>query len=315
MSSVKFWPLAAGALLFALGGCAELTTYSHETDLKPSQAHEAFIDAKQRVVFTIPGSVTDINNKQTAVLRICAEPSPDALSAIAATTNGSISDDKVRAQLATALSETSSNIGLRTQSIQLMRDAMYRLCEGAASGELSSTQFEMLQRRFQNSMVAILAIEQLTGAVRPASAQLSSSANFGSAKDIASLTESTINAREASSAAAAIATKKAEAVTAAEAAVTAYLADKGGTEDGLTDTQKKELEPLKTKVSIAKSEQASADTDAANLKDKLDIYMVGMKAIGGGDMATSATATSSGGSGSSVSDTSATAIATAVSSM
>lgn len=43
---------------------------------------------------------------------------------------------------------------------------MYRNCEAYALGGASSIGLGTLQRRFQSTMVAILAIEQLTGAVR-----------------------------------------------------------------------------------------------------------------------------------------------------
>jgi hypothetical protein len=42
---------------------------------------------------------------------------------------------------------------------------MYRLCEGYQGGALSADQFNRLQRRYQNMMLGLLAIEQLTGAV------------------------------------------------------------------------------------------------------------------------------------------------------
>ena len=58
-------------------------------------------------------------------------------------------------------------IGLRTQSIQLLRDAMYRICEAYWNDALDSESLIAMHRRFQNLMTGLLAIEQLTGAVRP----------------------------------------------------------------------------------------------------------------------------------------------------
>jgi hypothetical protein len=44
---------------------------------------------------------------------------------------------------------------------------MYRICEGVLNGELSEDDFLDLHRRYQRIMVTLVAIEQLTGAVRP----------------------------------------------------------------------------------------------------------------------------------------------------
>ncbi len=131
---------------------------------------------------------TDITANDVQMLSICAEPSPDGLSAVSASGAARNSTSAASQALQAAIAESAGSIGLRTQSIQLMRDSMYRLCEGYLSGGLGPASFETLHRRFQNSMVAILAIEQLTGAVRPPSIQLSGGAGVGSAEEVTQLT-------------------------------------------------------------------------------------------------------------------------------
>lgn len=125
------------------------------------------LDAKQRAVFSAAKSKDVI---------VCAEPSPDALSAYGASLSATITKNPTeQAQLAETLAEQAASIGLRTQSIQLMRDAMYRACEGFLSGGITSTEFYLLQRRFQNLTLGLLAIEQLTGAVKAEQVALSTS--------------------------------------------------------------------------------------------------------------------------------------------
>lgn len=293
-----------------VSGCAQLTTYNHSRIVKPNVVEQTFIDAKQRVIVTVPGA----NPDGSAFIRFCAEPSPDALSALAAAGNGGLTAaEKASLQAAFSFSETASNIGLRTQSIQLMRDAMYRICEGVASGVLTSGQFETLHRRFQNSMVAILAIEQLTGVVKPAGAQLSTSSGIGAAKEIAAFSENAAKAQEASIAADADAKTKAKALTDAQDKAKAYLTTAGVAEDALTSDQQKSYAPLKESVTKATAAKAAADTTAAAANDKLAIYQTGMNAVGGGNMATSGTATLTGGTGGPIDAAAATAIAEAVS--
>jgi hypothetical protein len=148
-----------------LAGCANFDSIYRTIDVNGKAVS---IDAKQRAVFS-----ADATKKAV----ICAEPSPDALSAYGASLSGTFAKSSTeQAQLAAALAEQSASIGLRTQSIQLMRDAMYRACEGYLSGGISEGEFYSLQRRFQNLTLGLLAIEQLTGAVKAEQVALSTSA-------------------------------------------------------------------------------------------------------------------------------------------
>ena len=61
--------------------------------------------------------------------RVCAEASPDALSAYAAELAAKADSGKIGAELVAALQEGSSYVGMRTPTIQSLRGASYRLCE------------------------------------------------------------------------------------------------------------------------------------------------------------------------------------------
>jgi len=99
--------------------------------------------------------------------RVCAEPSPDAMSAMAmeGAAKGGV-PSQVSAELSAALQQSAAFVGLRTSSIQLLRDFGYRLCEAYLSAAIDARQYDLLMRRFQKNVVALLAIEQLTGAVK-----------------------------------------------------------------------------------------------------------------------------------------------------
>ncbi len=128
---------------------------------KDDRAQSISIDAKQRVIL----SQNRETDKGIFTIVSCAEPSPDAISALSASFSGSASaSEKFAAQIAGATAGATGGIGLRTQTITILRDAMYRLCEGYATGALDPYTFQRLQRRYQNVMLGLLAIEQLTGA-------------------------------------------------------------------------------------------------------------------------------------------------------
>jgi hypothetical protein len=116
---------------------------------------------------------------------VCAEPSPDALSAYAAEIAAEANvPGEAAVQLAAAMQESSSYVGLRTQSIQLLRDSLYRLCEGYMNGALDKPQYEILVRRYQKYMVALLGIEQLTGAMRAPTVTINTEGSAEAARSI-----------------------------------------------------------------------------------------------------------------------------------
>ncbi len=167
--SMRFSFSTVAVVGMALSGCANLSTIERTTpfDFNPdrNQSGKAIhLDAEQRLVI------------QKDFGAVCAEPSPDALTATAATLSGSVANSSdVNAALSSVLAETASSIGIRTQSIQLMRDALYRVCELYFSRALNDSQVMLLHQKYQDVMVAILAIEQLTGAVTPKAVGLNTS--------------------------------------------------------------------------------------------------------------------------------------------
>jgi hypothetical protein len=110
----------------------------------------------------------------------CAEASPDAMAAYAAALAASASAQGYGSGSVSNASQSSiASIGLRTQSITLMRDALYRLCEAGANGQLSKLSATQLLARSQDLTAVVVAVEQLTGATAAAQAILTgtSSAN------------------------------------------------------------------------------------------------------------------------------------------
>jgi hypothetical protein len=163
--------LAIASIAILIAGCANFNTIDRSTDL-PGGGKAIHLDAPQRLVFT--NSTGDV----------CAEPSPDALQAYAASFNGSgKTASGVEAQLAAAFSETSGSIGLRTQAITLMRDALYRICEAHHNNAIGELDTVLLMERSQDLTLGILAIEQLTGAVVARQVTLSAGPNASAAKN------------------------------------------------------------------------------------------------------------------------------------
>lgn len=142
-----------------LGGCANQMSIYRTFDI--SKGESPMVDIRQRAIIVAP------NDSAKGGYAVCAEPSPDAMAALALEMIGKADvPAKASGQLGLAMQDGAAFTGLRTQSIQLLRDFGYRLCESHLSGALNDAQYDVLMRRFQKNTVALLAVEQLTGTVK-----------------------------------------------------------------------------------------------------------------------------------------------------
>ena len=177
------------AVAILASGCGNLNSIGRRYSVDAGESLS--IDAKQRTIYTVTKTYPD---KQWRA--VCAEPSPDAIAAISA--SAGLSAEQLGKAIGAAFSsqESAGSIGLRTQTIQILRDAMYRLCEGYASGAMDEIGFTRLQRRYQNIMLGLLAIEQLTGAVVAKQVILTGSAEASVARSLAEIQAQLDDARK-----------------------------------------------------------------------------------------------------------------------
>ncbi|MCG7964150.1 MAG: hypothetical protein N0E54_15730 [Candidatus Thiodiazotropha taylori] len=284
--------LVIGLSLLA-SGCANLNSISRTTNLpnvvelndgdsyKPAGAVAIHLDAKQRIAVS------------KAFGAFCAEPSPDALSAYAAALGGSVtSPGKSSVDLASQFGEGTRSIGLRTQSIQLMRDALYRVCEAYYSKALNSAQVMALHQRYQDILIGTLAIEQITGAVQAATGYITASGKAsasGQQKQLqAELDEAKKNHEEKQETQKTLAAEKEKLVKDIESKETELTQLKKVYKEQVlyskweeaektkktAETEKEKADGLKSiaqvDVNILKSDLMAFDLDLAKLKKALD---------------------------------------------
>jgi len=171
--------IGAGVLTLSLSACAIMDSI-HWKFPGPNGSDVFTTDAKQRHLILAkdgPGKI-----------RVCAEAAPDAFSAFSSSLAGSFGrgSAEAKAEAANAFAETAATIE-RTQTVNLLRESMYRTCERWLSGAISPEEFLALAARDHRSMVAVLAIEQLTGVVKPPSTVISGPAVNASLRQSAEL--------------------------------------------------------------------------------------------------------------------------------
>lgn len=142
------------------------------------------LEADERVV-TFSTMYEVVNSEPHEYKVTCPEASPDALAMLA----GSLSGETKGVNLAAAYSESGANIGLRTHSIQLLRDQLYSICQGYANRGLSAFTYQTLLARNQRNTVVLMAIEQLTGILKTPSVAVSTSSQADAASNMARLTD------------------------------------------------------------------------------------------------------------------------------
>lgn len=128
------------------------------------------IDANQRaIISTSRTEASDGNLSAIAYTRyiVCAEPNPDALVATA----GSLSTEQegdfgdaatIMASLFSEYEQSVNKLGNRNDTIQLLRDGLFRTCEAYQNRAIDETEYSLLANKYANIMVILLAIEKLT---------------------------------------------------------------------------------------------------------------------------------------------------------
>lgn len=163
---------AYASLVLTLAGCASTNSIYRPFDTINGTG--ALVDMKQRAIVVNERMVTESAENASGTPTkykqrvVCAEPSPDALSAYAAELAGNVDNpSNIGANFKMASREAAAFVGQRTSSIQILRDSMYRVCENYANGGMEAEHYELMMRRYQRLAVAMMAIEQLTHAASP----------------------------------------------------------------------------------------------------------------------------------------------------
>lgn len=166
--------LTVFALTMLMSACAELNSIYRSQPLPNKGPHLVSIDSKQRVVLS--NSVKAVAKNNPNIVRFCAEPSPDVFTAIASSLSAEASlsqsaSKEVAAKLTSTISENAATIE-RTQTINILREVMYRNCERYLSGGISEDEFIIQAARDQQLIVQVLAVEQITGVAKTQSTAL-----------------------------------------------------------------------------------------------------------------------------------------------
>lgn len=143
------------ALGWGVAGCDGLGTKSFNK-FNIADGNSISIDATQRVILVAPG-------QKDGKTYVCAEPSPDAITALAAqlALKGSAPQGPA-GELAASFLQSAASIGLRTQTIQILRDLLYRACEARINQLVEKAHLKTILCGIDDLTLGIVAIDGLT---------------------------------------------------------------------------------------------------------------------------------------------------------
>lgn len=158
-------------------GCARLNSIHRGKSVPNDRGHVLSVDAKQRAIISVPAHQASGQTEAVPIMRFCSEPPPDVFTAIAtgygvkALFGSDKTQQEIGAEIQQTISENAATIG-KTQTVNILREMMFRNCERFLSGATSADEFIVQAARDQRAIVHVLAVEQLTGAARTQSTAL-----------------------------------------------------------------------------------------------------------------------------------------------
>ena len=128
------------------------------------------LEAEERMLLVTDKGVilNDDGTVKSENLRVvCAEPSPDAISALAfiGSLRGDLGTKGIEAS--GSLSQTLGELGERTPVVQLLRDSLFRACEAHMNGVIDKEDYQDILTFFDVYSTTLLGIESLTRQSRP----------------------------------------------------------------------------------------------------------------------------------------------------
>jgi hypothetical protein len=126
------------------------------------------LEAHERMLLVSDKATRKVNNGKYPLFKgnnrvVCAEPSPDAIMALAA--SGALEGKGIKAS--GAFSEAVGELGERTPVIQLLRDSLFRSCEAYMNGLLDDVDYADILAFFDVYSATLLGIESLNHISRP----------------------------------------------------------------------------------------------------------------------------------------------------
>ncbi len=147
-----FAALLAVTPVLLLSGCATLNKPARIHPLTPNAPYITDLDASRRTAILLP-------RPDGKGMMYCAEPSPDVAynSILSLVASIQLQNPNIDASTQLQFQQSVVELAQRTETIQFLREALYRLCEQSLNGTMSQA---TVQQEYDNALKTALALAE-----------------------------------------------------------------------------------------------------------------------------------------------------------
>jgi len=150
-----------------LAGCASFTSPARKHELDASKPYWIDYDAYRRGALFIP-----ISTAQGKVFRTCAEPPPDVAMQLIDKFTAKGGNGEISAEASAEISQNALQLAQRTQTIQFLRESLFRLCEISLNTQLASDEISKLYNMVLEAAKSMAEAEKFTAEKGAADAKI-----------------------------------------------------------------------------------------------------------------------------------------------
>jgi hypothetical protein len=155
-NEMKKWKIVTALLVVVSGGCGLLTPPAEKHQLKKDNAYWFSYDASRRGGFMLLRNDPNAGNLRMA---LCSEPAPDVALDILTKLKLEAEKAEIGAKAEGELQQKVVQLAKRTQTIEFLRESLYRLCELSVNTNISNTEIQSLYNKVLQAAVTMALAE------------------------------------------------------------------------------------------------------------------------------------------------------------
>lgn len=156
LTAKRFIAALSITCIILISGCASFTDPARSHELGSSKSYWLDYDAYRRGTIFIQSS-----SARGKMVKTCSEPPPDVAKQVTDKFTVNVSSEPVNAETGAELSLNAIKLAQRTQTIQFLRESLYRLCELSINTDLTPDNISELYGKVMESAITMAETEKI----------------------------------------------------------------------------------------------------------------------------------------------------------
>jgi hypothetical protein len=144
-------------VLVLMAGCASFTDPARKHELDASKPYWMDYDAYRRGALFVP-----LSTARGKTIRTCSEPPPDVAMQLADKFTAKGGSGEISAEASAEISQNALQLAQRTQTIQFLRESLFRLCELSINSQLAPDSISILYGKVLDAAKSMAEAEKST---------------------------------------------------------------------------------------------------------------------------------------------------------